>query len=245
MPIKQIDLTVAPGFIVQSCACCHCEHRVSLDRGGTDTKEGPFNIPVGSTLDVKVDGQATPQAVTFAAGDFPDFSAVTAEQLRDKLNDSMVGATAVLNMDGHAVTIEGNTTGPSSKIEIVGGTARAALGFPTDTIAEACPGRPVLGRVIPGGLKAKDIICIRRCTCGAQEQLVRTWDVCDPRYAGSHFYEHRRAVNALAIHFKAQGWIDPAVAADINAETGSPQDFTPGLPGTVISVPPPRPAPGG
>jgi len=71
----------------------------------------------------------------------------------------------------------------------------------------------------------------------AQEQLVRTWDVCDPKYAGTHHYEHRRAVNALAIHFKAQGWLDPAVAADINAETTDPPDAATGLPATVINVP--------
>jgi hypothetical protein len=130
MPLTTIDLTTAPGFVVQTCACCHCEHRVSLDRGGTDTKEEPFAIPVGSTLDVRIDGQATPQTVTFAAGDFPDFGAVTAAQLRDKLNAVLVGATAVLNLDGHAVTIESDATGAMSKVEVTGGSARAALGFP-------------------------------------------------------------------------------------------------------------------
>lgn len=240
MPIKTIDLTAAPGFVIQRCACCQCEHKVSLDRGGTDTKEGPFNVPVGSTLDVKVDGEAVAQTVTFAVGDFPDPTAVTPEQLRDKLNAALVGATAVLNLNGRAVTIESDTTGPTSKIEVTGGTARAAFGFPTDGIADPCPCRPCLGRDIGGGLKAKDLICIRRCACGAQEQLVRTWDVCDPKYAGTHHYEHRRAVNALAVHFKGQGWLDPAVAAEINAEIADPPDRAPGLPGTVLTVPPPH-----
>jgi hypothetical protein len=239
MPIETIDLRTAPGFIVLSCACCPLKHKVNLNRAGADTKAGPFNVPVGSTLDVKVDGQAAAQAVTFGAGTFPDFAAVTAVQLRDKLNVSLTGATAVLNLDGNGVTIESNATGAASKIEITGGTARAALGFPTDGIADPCPFRPVLGRDLGGGLKHKDIICIRRCCCGGQEQLVRTWDVCDAKYAGTHFYEHRRAVNALAIHFKAQGWLDAAVAADINAETTSPPDAATGLPATVLAVPPP------
>ena len=86
MPLKTIDLTVAPGFVIHTCACCPCEHKVKLDRGGADTKREPFNIPINSTLDVKVDGQAVPQTVIFAAGSFPDFTAVTAVQLRDKLN---------------------------------------------------------------------------------------------------------------------------------------------------------------
>lgn len=237
MPLKTIDLTIAPGFVIHTCACCPCEHKVKLDRGGADTKPQPFNIAVDSTLDVKVDGQSTPQTIVFTAGAFPDFTSVTAEQLRDKFNAVLVGATAVLNRGDAAVTIESNTTGPNSTIEITGGSARAALKFPTDGLADPCPGRPVLGRVLGGGLNAKDLICIRRCACGAQEQLVRTWDVCDPKYAGTHHYEHRRAVNALAVYFKNQGWLDPAVAEEINAETGDPPDRATGLPGTVLQVP--------
>ena len=46
-------------------------------------------------------------------------------------------------------------------------------------------------------------------------------------------------MNALAVHFKSQGWLDPAVAAEINAETSDPPDVAPGLPATVIEVPRP------
>lgn len=239
MPIKTIDLTTAPGFVIKTCACCPCEHKVSLDRAGIDTKEGPLNIPVGATLELKVDGQA-PQTVTFAAGDFPDFSAVTPAQLRDKLNASLSGATAALNLDGDDVTIESNTTGPNSRVEVAGGSARDALGLHCDGIASPCSGRPTLGKDLGGGFKSKDLICMRRCPCGAQEQLVRTWDVCDPKYAGSHHYEHRRAVNALGTHFKNQGWVDSSVAADIAAETSNPPDAAPGLPAAVITVLPPK-----
>lgn len=240
MPIKTIDVTVAPGFIIHTCACCPCEHKVKLDRGGADTKRQPFNIPVDATLEVKVDGQVVPQTVIFAAGSFPNFAAVTAAQLRDKFNASLVGATAVLNRSDAAVTIESDSTGPNSTIEIMGGTARAALKFPTDGIADPCAGRPHLGRDLGGGRRATDLICFRRCVCGAQEQLVRSWDVCDPKYAGTHHYEHRRAVNALAVYFKAQGWIDPAVAAEINAEANDPPDRAADVVGTVLHVPPPR-----
>ena len=75
--------------------------------------------------------------------------------------------------------------------------------------------------------------------------VVRTWDVCDAKFAGSHFYEHRRAANALANYFKAQGWLEEACAEAINSEASNPTDFTPGLPGTVINVPAPQPEPGG
>lgn len=245
MPIKQIDLTTAPGLLVQTCAKCGANHRINLDRGAVDTKQDPFSIPEGSTLELRVDGEATPQTVTFAAGDFPDFSAVTAAQLRDQLNASLVGTSSLLNLSGRGVTIESDAMGDTSRVEISGGSARAALGFPTNDIADPCPCRPHLGSEVGPGLKNLDIILLRRCPCRANEMLVRTWDVCDPRYAGSHFYEHRRAVNALAIHFKSQGWVDPACTAELAAETGSPSDVTPGLPATVINVPPPQPAPEG
>lgn len=242
MPIKQIDLTTAPGFVIQACASCPAEHRIRLDRGGVDTKRAPFNIPEGSTLEVRVDSEVTPQTVTFAPGDFPSFTAVTAEQLRDKLNASLVGATATFNLSGEGVTIESDSAGPDSRIEITGGSARAALKFPTNGIPDPCSGRPHLGRELTPGMRNLDIVCLRRCPCGANEFLVRTWDACDSKYAGSHFYEHRRAVNALAIHFKSLGWVDPACSADFAAETGSPSDVTPGLPATVIDIPAPQPA---
>ncbi len=242
MPIKTIDLTTAPGLLVQTCAKCGADHRISLDRGGVDTKRDPFNLPEGSTLEVRVDSEATPQTVTFAAGAFPDFAAVTAAQLRDKFNASLVGAAASLNLSGRGVTIESDATGETSRVDITGGSARAALGFPTNDIADPCPCRPHLGSEVGPGLKNLDIILLRRCPCRANEMLVRTWDVCDPKYAGSHFYEHRRAVNALAVHFKSHGWLDSACIAEFAAETGSPSDVAPGLPGSVINVPSPQPA---
>lgn len=240
MPIKSLDLTAAPGFLIQTCAYCGCERRLTLNRGGGDTKAEPFNLPVDSTLELKVDGRETPQTVTFDAGSFPDFAMVTALQLRDKLNASLEGATAVLNLEGKGVTIESDTTGAASSVEVTGGTARAALGFPTDGVRDPCPGRLVLGRDLGNGLKYKDIICVRRCPCGAQEQLIRTWDVCDPKLAGTHHYEHRRVVNALAIYMSEQEWLDPAVAADIQAEPRRPPDVAPGLPAVILGVPPPR-----
>jgi hypothetical protein len=241
MPILKIDLTTAPGLVVQQCAKCGGKHTLKLDRGATETGKAPFDIPVGSTLEVAVDG-AVPQTVTFASGDFPDFAIVSAAQLRDKLNAALSGATALLDPeDPDLVLIESAVTGAGSKVEVTGGTARAALGFST-TMADPCPHRPHLGRDLGGGMVNKNVICTRRCGCGSNEVLLRTWDVAPAMYAGTHFYEHRRAVNALAIHFKSQGWFDPGAAAGINAETSSPPDSAAGLPATVINVPAQEPA---
>ena len=244
MPLKQIDITTAPGFVVQTCAMCGMERKVSLNRGGIDTKPGPFNIPEGSTLELKIDGQTQQQNIVFEANAFSDFTAVTAEQLRDKLNGDLDGATAVLNVSDTAVTIESDSIGEASRIEVVAGSSRAALGIPVAAV-DPNPGRPHLGHELTATLTNPNIICLRRCPCGANEMIVRTWDVCDAKFAGSHFYEHRRAANALANYFKTQGWIEEACAEAIGNEASNPTDFTPGLPGTVINVPAPQPEPGG
>jgi hypothetical protein len=241
MPILKIDLTTAPGFIVQQCAKCGGKHTIKLDRGATETKKAPFDIPVGSTLLVAVD-RGLPQTVTFASGDFPDFASASAVALRDKLNAVLSGAVGLLDPEEpDLVLIESNSTGAGSKVEITGGTARDALGFESST-ADPSPGRPQLGRDLGGGMVNKNIICVRRCACGGNEVLLRTWDVAPAMYAGTHVFEHRRAVNALAIHFKSQSWIDPAAAVEINAETTSPPDAAPGLPAALITAPPQEPA---
>lgn len=229
------EITVAPCFLIQSCAYCGREHRLNLDRGGSGTKAEPFDIPVGSTLEVRVDGKATPQTVTFEAGNFPDPASVTALQLRDKLNASLSGATATLDLVGTGVTIESDAKGEASRFEVTGGTARAALGFPVDGIRDAYSGRAVLGADPGNGLKHKDIIWLRRCASGAQEHLIRTWDVCDPKLAGTHHYEYRRVVNALAMHLSEQGWVDPALATEMQAEPHGPPDVALGLPAVVLS----------
>lgn len=244
MPLKQIDITTTPGFVTQTCAVCGMERRISLNRGGIDTKPGPFNVPEASTLELKIDGQTQHQTIALEADDFPDFTAVTAQQLRDKLIADLDGATAVLNVNDTAVTIESDSVGEASRVEVVGGSARAALGIPVAAV-DPNPGRPHLGHELTATLTNPNIICLRRCPCGANEMLVRTWDVCNAKFAGSHFYEHRRAANALANYFKTQGWIEEACAEAIGNEPSNPTDFTIGLPGAIINVPAPQPEPGG
>lgn len=66
-----------------------------------------------------------------------------------------------------------------------------------------------------------------------------------PGPGSHHFYEHRRAANALANYFKTQGWIEEAHLAEaIGNEPSNPTDFTLGLPGAIINVPAPQPEPG-
>lgn len=238
MPIRTVDLTASPGFIVQACANCGFLQRIYINKGATCTKDGPFNVTVDSTLEVKVDGGA-PQTVTFAAGSFPNFATVTPAQLRDKLNAALTGVTCRLDESPECVVIESSSTGASSSAEVVGGSARAALGFSTGSNIDVATGRPVLG-LSQGGHKNADSILLRRCNgceTGAQshEILNRTWDTSAENSARAI---HRRVVNALARWLKAQGYTHADLAAEYAAETSEPPDYLTGLPGTVLTVAP-------
>ena len=224
MPIKRIATNPAPGHMVQVCAVCGAEHTISFDRGAQKSKTGPIALKAGDTLVVRVDA-APPATVTFAAGDFPSFGSVTAGQLAAKLQAALPGVRATDDAGG--LLIESMTTGESSHIEIVGGTARAALGFPTDGRMDPCLSRPVLGISFGvGQAQDKNVMALRRCNdCGANECLVRTLDAAPSELAGTFFHEHRRAVNTLAEHCKGRGWSHPHLIEQHAAEVTPPIDI--------------------
>ena len=237
MPIKSMTTTPAPGFLIQVCAVCGAEHKISFGRGGLKTKTGPFTLAPGDTLVVAIDG--TPTTVTFRAGDFPDFSAVTSAQLAAKLSAALTGAAA--SDDSGGTLVESASTSASSSVEVTGGSARAALGFLTDGRKDPGRGRPVLG--VSGGsgadaIKDKNVMALRRCSdCGANECLVRTFDTAPAELDGTFFNEHRRSVNALAEHFKGHGWSNPDVANDHAAEQHGPPDIDTDFPTAPVVLP--------
>lgn len=232
MPISSMSVSLQPGWMIQVCAVCGAEHTISFDRGAQKAKTGPVALELGDTLVIRVD-DAAPITVTFNTGDFPDFpdfARVTAAELAAKLN---AATSALRARDDHGgLLVESATTGEASRLQIVGGTARVALGFPVDGPTDPCVGRPVLG-VSVGADKLRDpnVMALRRCNdCGANECLMRTFDVAAPSLTGTHFAEHRKAVNALAEHCKASGWSHPHVADDHAAETQKPHDLDADLP---------------
>ena len=217
MPIKRIATNPAPGHLVHVCAVCGAEHTISFDRGAQKSKTGPIALRVGDTLIVGAD-VTPPATVTFAAGDFPNFGSVTAGLLAAKLQAALPGVRATDDAGG--LLLESATTGETSRIEIIGGTARAALGFPADDRMDPCLSRPVLGISFGVGQpQDKNVMALRRCNdCGANECLVRTFDAAPPELAGTFFHEHRRAVNALAEHWKRRGWSHPHLVEHHAAE---------------------------
>jgi hypothetical protein len=229
MPLKSMSRSPDPGHLIQVCAGCGAEHRISLDRGAQKARTGPVTLQVGDTLEVRID--ARPAAtVTFAAGDFSDFGRVSAAELATKLQRALPGVIA--SDDAGGLLLESATAGPDSRIEITGGSARAALGFPTDGAVDPCPGRLALGASFgPGSMQDPNVLALRRCNdCGANECLVRTIDASATELDGTHFKEHRKAVNTLAEHCRARGWSHPDLAAHHAAELRRPIDVHPEFP---------------
>ncbi len=232
MPIKTVDLSQKPGFLVQFCRTCALEHMIRFDRAAVETKPEPFALSEGGTLALSLDGAAA-MTITVTKADAKSLAAMTAVELKAKLN-TISGVLASVTPAG-TLLIESASTGPNSAVQFTGGSSLAALGRDWGR-TDPCPGRPVLG-VSDGRRANKDSIALRRCGCGTFDILNRTWDVAPAELAGSFFYEHRKAVNSLGEYFKAQGWVHPDLAADLKAETTSPADrFPAGT--TTISVPP-------
>lgn len=87
-----------------------------------------YTLVDGQTLDVAVDG-GVPQTATFNLADFVDINNATAAEIAAVITTDIVGATAA--DVGGFVVITSDTAGDTSSIQVTGGTANVALGFPT------------------------------------------------------------------------------------------------------------------
>lgn len=86
-----------------------------------------YALANGETLTVKVDGQSAEQTVTFETGDFVSIGAATAEEVAAVISADLVSPPAT----GGGTTAPTITSDSSGTIEVTGGTANGALGFPT------------------------------------------------------------------------------------------------------------------
>jgi hypothetical protein len=207
MPIEVIDLTTPPGSMVQRCAACGSARTIQFNRGAIETAAAPFTFGSGANLLIKVDGAPSPTSIGFAEGTF------TATEARDKLASELSGV--VVGAVEDRVIIESASTGDSSSVTIVGGSALAVLGL--DRLVPDHGRRPTLG-VHDESFADPNAMPLRPCGCGALETLVRTWDTVPSVLHGSMFDRHRRAVNALAHHFVNEGWVHAGVAAAVRSE---------------------------
>jgi hypothetical protein len=88
---------------------------------------GGFTLANGQTLVIRVDRNVANQTVTFATADFVDITNARMWEIRDAINDQITGAEAVLT--GDSIAILSDRVGRGSRIQVVGGTANAALQF--------------------------------------------------------------------------------------------------------------------
>lgn len=99
-----------------------------------ESTTGPFNLVGGETLTVIVDNKiANPQSILFSAGDFVLSGSATAQEVADKINEELAGATA--SVYNNKVRITSNK-GRSSLafIRVTGGTANSTLAFSTTRV---------------------------------------------------------------------------------------------------------------
>lgn len=87
-----------------------------------------FSLANGQTLTVKVDGQSTEQTVTFLSGDFGDISNASALEVATVVSTALASPSATGGVSTGAVTITSDSGGT---VQVTGGTANAALAFPT------------------------------------------------------------------------------------------------------------------
>jgi hypothetical protein len=89
---------------------------------------GPYALADGQTLNVKVDGAAAAQEVTFSTRGFANIGAATAQEVIAAVGAQLHGAA--IDLLNGAPRIASATRGTASRIEITGGTAAGAFHFP-------------------------------------------------------------------------------------------------------------------
>lgn len=88
----------------------------------------PFVLADLQTLLVDVDGSGD-QTITFNAAEFGNIALATAAEVVAEINTDLIGATATEDATTGEVIIESD--GDASRLEVTGGTAAAALAFPS------------------------------------------------------------------------------------------------------------------
>jgi len=95
---------------------------------------GPFALADGQTLTLRFDG-GQEQVVVFAAAAFADIAAATADEVAAAINGQIADGKATV--EAGALTLWSDTAGTASQIEVTGGTANTALGFPAGAVIGA------------------------------------------------------------------------------------------------------------
>lgn len=136
------------------------------------TSAGPFLLADGMTLEVAIDG-AAPRTLTFRAQDFAVITQATNAELAAALSAGLAGAAAASVTPAGFVELATVSAGRASQIQIVGGTAVAALLLAGDT----AQGTGSVARLAAVSIAEVDVLLVAagagvRAQAGAQGELV-------------------------------------------------------------------------
>lgn len=217
MPIIKADTTM----IEQLCAGCGAVHTIPLTQASIKARKGPYALSPGDTLELEIDGEKA--VLTFASSFGTPDGMMPVAELAETARGQLTRAAVDIDSDALRITSFAKGMGMSS-VRVTGGTAMEKLGLDTRLHGPLCLG--ATKGAGPFKQTAVDTIELPHCPeCGAKECLVRTWDVCPPAYEQMAFAQHRRVVNALAEHLKAEGFSDPDARKLHEAERASPPDI--------------------
>lgn len=146
----------------------------SVDSGNAET----FALEAEQTLLISVDGGQS-QTITFYPESFYDISVATAEEVAEAINSQLTGGSATSTAT--IVSIATSTQTLPNSIQVTGGTANTALGFPTaiqygagigtQVLAQAYEADPISFELLDSGTSGFDD-CQVYVTTGFIRELV-------------------------------------------------------------------------
>jgi hypothetical protein len=98
-----------------------------VETGNAET----YALVDGQNITVKIDREAVAQTITFLTAEFVDIANATAEEVVNVINTKISGASCSGSSGDTKATITSDRKGTGSYVEVTGGTANTALGFPT------------------------------------------------------------------------------------------------------------------
>lgn len=199
-------------FFIAMCVCGQ-RHTFNFDVGGVNTKTAPFSLIAGESIVYRFDNDGgnagTTETITFAAGDFPDFNNISADELVVKLNSVLVAGKAI--NDFGTVLVESKTSGATSCVEVLDGYAAEDLGYNVrgDQFNHYCCGRVCLGYAPDLNRHFPNAVLVRRCnSCGSQATIHRNMTDYTNNPQAANNIDQRKAVNSLCNLLKSNGYVD-------------------------------------
>lgn len=227
-----IILQLTTDYVIMICLCGQ-RHTFNFDKGGLNSKCGPFAFNDNDTIVYRFNddgynlGKGVEETFTISSNDFANLTNVSTDEIVAKLNLVLVNGKAT--NDFGTVLVESKITGTTSCVEVLTGTGAAAMGYNArgGEYDHHCCGRMVLGYVPPFLPRKEytDMIALRRCnSCKGQPTLIRNM-IDYSKMPGAMDSIPRKAANTLAVYLKSKGWVDPDLVSYYQEEATNPPEY--------------------